>query len=138
MTRRVPKPLSKLKQRAMLAPETRTRCGRLIRLLGSPEDGEALGAARGLGRVLSAGGADFNDLAAEIERGRVVVPLRQEGPTGYNWRETARWCAQRAAQLAPKDRRFVLDLHERHWRRLSAGQEAWLADIAARLGRAAA
>ena len=125
----------------MLAPETRAKCGRLIRLLCSPEDGEALGAARGLGRVLLADGADFHVLAAEIERGpSSVVSLRPETRTHYgaDWQRTARWCAQHASRLSQKDAAFVRGLIVSRWRSLSAGQEKWLADIVSRLRRAAA
>ena len=45
---------------ASIAP----RLGALIRVLASPQDGEALGAARAIGRVLTSAGLDFHDLAA--------------------------------------------------------------------------
>jgi hypothetical protein len=63
------------------------RIGRTLALLGSPEDGEALAAARALGRLLEGAGMDHHALAAlvtaEIERrGRpaftfATLPVRQ-------------------------------------------------------------
>lgn len=48
------------------------RIGKTLALLGSPEDGEALAAARALGRLLDSAGMDHHTLAAlvtsEIER----------------------------------------------------------------------
>lgn len=48
------------------------RIGKTLALLGSPEDGEALAAARALGRLLEGAGMDHHALAAlvtaEIER----------------------------------------------------------------------
>jgi hypothetical protein len=41
---------------------------RLIRLLGSDQDHETLGAARALKRVLASSGADFHTIASTIER----------------------------------------------------------------------
>ncbi|GJE57349.1 hypothetical protein [Methylobacterium thuringiense] len=46
---------------------------RIIPTLGSPVDGEALGAARAIGRVLQAGGASYYDLAA-------AIPAREPEP----------------------------------------------------------
>lgn len=41
----------------------------LVRMLGSPIDGEALNAARAIGRVLQSAGSDFHDLARALEAG---------------------------------------------------------------------
>lgn len=43
------------------------KLGKLIPLLASPLDGEALGAARGIGRVLSGAGLTFHDLVAALD-----------------------------------------------------------------------
>jgi hypothetical protein len=47
--------------------ERRSRLGDLIVLLASNSDGEALAAARALGRMLAAAGADHHDLVKHIE-----------------------------------------------------------------------
>lgn len=45
------------------------RVSALVRLLGSPVDGERLGACRALERTLASSGATLHDLAERIERG---------------------------------------------------------------------
>ena len=78
---------------AAIAP----RVAHLIRLLGSSQDGEALGACRALGRVLANAGADFHELAASIEA--------QAAPC--YWHAEARWLDKRAESLTRADRVFV-------------------------------
>lgn len=53
---------------------------RLVPMLGSPVDSEALGAARAIGRVLAANHCDFHDFARQIERQpeAVLPPPRRE------------------------------------------------------------
>jgi hypothetical protein len=51
-----------------LAPVLPKLCP-LVRMLGSPVDGEALNAARAIGRVLQSAGSDFHDLARALETG---------------------------------------------------------------------
>ena len=50
------------------------RIAALVRLLASPADGEALNAARALGRTLSNAGLDFHTLAALVEHPTVSPP----------------------------------------------------------------
>lgn len=86
-----------------IPPKIRT----ILPSLGSSVDGEALAAARGLGRTLAAAGLDFHDLAAAIpikvsvpdtnpERGMHCATAETHRPaaarepheyTGYRWRE---------------------------------------------------
>jgi hypothetical protein len=55
--------------------------GKLVRLLGSDKDHEALGAARALKRVLTSVKLDLHDLAGLIERGtRHEAPARPVSP----------------------------------------------------------
>ena len=58
---------------ATIAP----RIGSLLRMLASPADGEALNAARALGRTLSGVGLDLNDLADVIEHPPALPPSRR-------------------------------------------------------------
>lgn len=48
----------------MIPTDTADKLKKLIPLLGSDQDGEALGAARAIGRTLDAAGLDFHALAA--------------------------------------------------------------------------
>ncbi len=53
------------------------RIGALLRMLGSPIDGEALNAARALGATLQRVGTDWHGLAEVIERPPPVVIFRR-------------------------------------------------------------
>jgi hypothetical protein len=63
------------------------RVGSLIRLLSSPNDGEALGAARGLVRALESAGTDIHELATHIEKpngdGPTEAAMRQIYDAAY-------------------------------------------------------
>ncbi len=50
-----------------MTPDLAARAAKLIRLLASDVDGEALGAARALQRMLVAVGSDLNELASAVE-----------------------------------------------------------------------
>lgn len=115
----------------------------LIRLLASPVDGEVLGAARAIGRVLESGGLDFHDLAKALEEPaepRVVVVYRdrertapREPEPGEHWRDLARRCLGHFGDLQPAERRFLKDLLS--WRgKPTTKQMAWLLAIAEALG----
>lgn len=54
-----------------MMPAHARRIGKAMALLGSPEDGEALAAARAIGRTLEAAGEDWNDLAATVIAGLI-------------------------------------------------------------------
>ncbi len=56
------------------------RIGQLVRLLGSNHDGEALGAARAINRVLGGAGLVLDDLAHRIEHAPVPVVLYRDAP----------------------------------------------------------
>ncbi len=51
----------------MLPPAVLPRMASLVRLLGSPIDGEALGAARALARTLATHGSDLHALADHVQ-----------------------------------------------------------------------
>jgi hypothetical protein len=85
---------------AVVAP----RIGRLIRLLGSDQDGEVVAAVRALGRTLAGAGEDFHSLADAVESSAIETrPLRRP----ENWRTSARWLINSGARLTPKERAFV-------------------------------
>lgn len=58
----------------MIPPDVSDKLTKLIPLLGSDNDGEALGAARAIGRTLQAAGLDFHALADRIRPGAAEVP----------------------------------------------------------------
>ncbi|KQQ23702.1 hypothetical protein ASF53_05085 [Methylobacterium sp. Leaf123] len=58
----------------MIPPDVSDKLTKLIPLLGSDNDGEALGAARAIGRTLQAAGLDFHALADRVRPGAAEVP----------------------------------------------------------------
>lgn len=114
---------------------------RLVPTLGSPVDGEALGACRAIGRTLKAAGLDFHDLAAAIPTGETVDNVhgleraapRREGSMGpippfdaYSWRRAytpsqeaehrarVRFCQDRAWRLNDWERGFLNNVAKLH------------------------
>src|SRR5262249_58133817 len=86
---------------------------KLVRLLGSDQDQEALGAARALKRVLSSASLDLHDLAKVLEfsirhdarRATATTHNRssglQEAPgTPWQVREMLRYCRDHAIRLS--------------------------------------
>jgi hypothetical protein len=82
------------------------RVGRLIRLLGSSHDGEALGACRALARVLASAETDFHELAATIEATAPAISPEGCAPVAA-WHAHARWLDERPEGLTRADRVFV-------------------------------
>jgi hypothetical protein len=117
------------------------RVGRLIRLLASDRDGEALAACRALGRELAAAGLDFHDLADRIEQppavdrgpatpsGRRTRPGPTEPEPGRADRKAvAQWLLDHA-KLSAKELVFVASLVAWRDRLLTEKQSAWFAEI---------
>ena len=66
------------------------RLGSLLRLLGSPVDGEALGAARAIGRTLQGVGCDLHDLADTVEHPPTpTIVYRDRHEAQPQWRDYA-------------------------------------------------
>jgi hypothetical protein len=86
------------------------RVGRLIRLLGSSHDGEALGACRALARVLASAKTDLHELAASIEAQAAPAVGREGRAAVDDWHAQARWVAERAERLTRADRVFIESL----------------------------
>jgi hypothetical protein len=139
------------------------RLGTLIRLLASPQDGEALAAARAIVRTLKSTGADIHALAERVENvnggklseaemrklydagyeaGMRAVENKQHGSGDFHnvggtpsWHEIARFCQQNRERLRPNEREFVDDVTARTvWREPSEKQAKWLRRIFFRLG----
>ncbi len=119
---------------------------RIIPTLGSPVDGEALGAARAIGRVLSGAGLSYHDLAAAIpvaaEARRPVPPGARSypihpDPPGQkfgnfaDWRRA--WGASGRPHFTPRQERAQREqaaycrMHDRG--RLSPRERAFIRDI---------
>jgi len=111
-----------------LAPHVRPKVARVIAMLATDHDGEALAAVRALHRVLDANGLDLNDLAAVIE-GRQTAqdrPGRQEPHA-----EAMLKALLASAVLTPWERGYCSDLARLIYRgeALTPGQIAKLREI---------
>lgn len=118
---------------AAIAP----KLGKLIRLLASDRDGEALAAARGIGRTLEAAGLDFHALADVIDKNRSLdLPRCRAEPAAdmpQTPAEVARWCLNSGGRLTAKERDFLSSMLS--WRRnLTARQTTYLEDLVVRCG----
>lgn len=116
------------------------RLAALIGKLGSPHDGEVLGAARALGRLLEKQGMNFNDLAIALEAEtvtRIVYRDREpEAEPADDWREVAEWCAARGELLSECEAEFVASMARilrRPGNRPTPKQAKWLGAIFDRL-----
>lgn len=126
---------------------------RLIPVLGSSHDAEALSACRAISRVLNSAGLTFHDMADAIDTsptGEVVTDAISFGPvppyrpsrrkvwaftpkqTAHH-REMALWCRNNdRGRLRPRERAFINNVVA--WRReLTILQADWLTDITDRL-----
>jgi len=127
-----------------LAPIAPT-VAKLVRLLGSDQDHETLGAARALKRVLNSAKLDLNDLADVVEssarREAPRVETTTDNPFSRMHRASARndvvremlqCCRERLNLLTSKERTFVCSIAA--WRaELTPRQLAWLSSIYERL-----
>jgi hypothetical protein len=114
---------------ATIAPRLR----KLVLMLSSSHDGEVVGAARAIGRVLADAGTDWHGLADAI----VAPPTAPEKPNG-DWRSLARFCAARARFLKNDRERDFIDTLVHYRTEPSKKQLQWLRSIAARLARESA
>ncbi len=112
----------------------------LVRMLGSPVDGEALAACRAIGRTLDTAGMDFHDLADVVERAAlpVVVDKSLEEPAPAPelkpWQSTAMNCIRAGmGRLKPAELDFLRGMV--HWPGAPSDKQArWLSAIASGLG----
>jgi hypothetical protein len=121
--------------RSQWSPELRGKLAKLVRLLASPREGEALAAARAIERTLASEGGDIHDLAdvltgpAPRQASPVSHPSDQHGsqrpPSGqqkndktldqylkYFWIGYCRMCVQRAAELSRAELAFVQKIQD--------------------------
>ena len=109
-----------------LAP-LRPRLAQLVRLFASDKDGEALAAARAIGRTLHAAGLDLHDFAASIE---ADPSPSDRPPPGCSWHEMVDNLWLHVNQLSPRDAIFIADMAEDLGPRLDANGRS--GDLAAR------
>jgi hypothetical protein len=94
--------------------------GKLIPRLASDKAGEVVATAAAIGRVLTANGLDWHDLAAAVHQ-----------PTA-DWQDQLPFCAMHADRLSDKEKEFLAALA--HWRgEPTRKQLDWLEAIASKL-----
>jgi hypothetical protein len=133
-----------------------SKVARLIPMLGSDADHEALSAVRAIGRILDRSGLGFTDLAAAIPADETNVDnVHVERPAGpvppfnvYAWRRAytprqeqdhrahVRFCQNHMGHLTPWEVGFVQSVARLHGN-LSIRQGDRLAAIVDRIGREA-
>jgi hypothetical protein len=101
------------------------RLPKLLLMLSSSHDGEVVGAARAIGRVLADTGMDWHHLADAV--------IRVDRLPTDDWRAMAQFCRGQAHRLSPREFDFINNIalsrcepSEKQWR--------WLRSIFARLG----
>jgi hypothetical protein len=110
-----------------LALAVRPAVAKLIRLLASDVDGEALSAVRALGRALKANGCDFHDLAGLVEApstsarsGRAEADFRNhfggddDGETELPWQLMVDACTNQLGRFTSKERQFLQTMQRWH------------------------
>lgn len=136
-----------MNQHVALPPKVRL----LVPVLGSPSDGEALGACRAIGRTLRGVGLDFHDMAQAIgTTTKSESAPRSAGPPpeyrprrrhvwSFTEKQTAehkrmaRHCRDRDnGRLSTRERNFVWAIANHH-RELTISQADWLVSICDRL-----
>src|SRR5271165_3861258 len=93
-------------------------------MLGSDKDGEALAAARAIGRTLKSVNSDFHELAARIEKTTPVV-ASTDGISPYWAQDAAIDVLDSGMPLSAREREFLS--HMTKWSgRPTERQAAWL------------
>ncbi len=124
----------------MSRPAIPVRVTRLLPLLGSPIDGEALNTRDAIMKTLAAVGLDLNDLAAAIlTTGEPSLVVKSEVTAAPGFFDMARACRDLdGGRLDAHERAFVADMVRRGSQSPSPRQARWLGDIFAKLHRRAA
>ncbi len=117
----------------MSRPAIPARVARLLPLLASPIDGEALNACRALVKAVASEGLDLRDLAAELTAsGRSPVTAPQHAAPGFF--DMSRACRDfDQGRLSPRERAFVNEMVKLGARPPTPPQARWLGAIFARL-----
>jgi hypothetical protein len=120
------------------SPALAKKLARLIPLLGTDKDGEALATVRALERTLRTAGYDFHALAQVVaEPQTVVVYGERPAPPPESLLDIAKWCrTNHGGRLSAREEKFIADMLARlTWRcQPTEKQERWLRSIYLKLG----
>jgi hypothetical protein len=116
-----------------LSPQTVSRLEKLLLMLSSPLDGEALSAARAIGRTLQNSGRDWHDLTASLTvPAKTKTKARDDASDTGDWRAMRRFCGGHDALMSAREKEFIENL--KRWRGgLTPKQRDWLTAIYQRL-----
>ena len=99
----------------------RPALAKLIRLLASDVDGEALATVRALGRTLKVSGCDFHDLASIVEASSIAPNDRakadfrsDDDETAPPWRRMVNACTDQLGRFTAREQQFLRTMQ--HWR----------------------
>lgn len=107
--------------------------GKLVRMLSSPSDGEALNAVRMLGKALARNGRDWHWLAALVD-GEEPTPQQQHSEDVEDHQAAAAWILSRFRhRLRPKEADF-LETMTGWLGDPTPKQAAWLSKLCAKYG----
>jgi len=118
-----------------IPPITLKKIAAIIPRLGSDHDGEALAAARAIGRTLATAHCGFTDLAEVLAPAARPAVAARHASQPKPWKHVAMWCAQYGANiLSEREMEFVDSLlRSTSFRTLSPRQLAWLEAIQSKL-----
>ena len=130
-----------------LALAARPALAKLIRLLASDVDGEALAAVRALGRALKASGCDFHDLASIVEAPSTAPGATpgtdfhdhfrgDHGETKLPWQRMVDACTNHPNRFTSKERQFLQTMQRWHGTP-TPKQRDWLVALFERVREAA-
>lgn len=123
----------------LFAPRPPPQIGKLIRLLGSPIDAEAIAAARAMARVLTEAGTDFPHLADIVEKGwREPPPIIVAMKARPEWQTFAAELLKHQEVLLGSCELDFLNNMSRSQFCPTEKQWKWLGDIQARIPQRAA
>ena len=113
------------------------KIAKLIPMLGTSNDGEALAACRAMGRALHAAGSDFHALAAAIRS--PLAPVIPPSPATALWSAIVGSLSEHRG-LTAREAEFVASVGDmlRRGRMLSERQKDWLRAIHGRINPEAA
>ena len=117
-----------------LSPQTVSRLEKLLPMLSSDHDGEALNAVRAIDRTLRTAGRDWHDLTASLTVPAETKTKARDGDgANDDWRTARQWCADREEFLSEREAEFISSLA--HWQSPTERQLAWLKIIQANIRR---
>jgi hypothetical protein len=124
----------------MLKPAAADKLGKLLRMLSSDKDGEALAATAAIKRTLAAEGSDIHSLADALCKPAPPPPRpepqRPPPKDDPDWHGIACECEAHSERLTEREQEFVSDMVAWKLRKApTEKQQSWLLSIYGRVRR---